>query len=100
MERNSRPIEIQQTALSSKACGTIINYTSSLNHWVKFTSDHKLVVFPGFIVDVALYFSHLTTSKVSASVIDTSYCSLKWAHDFQASPKTQSRSLKGLVGCF
>ena len=74
--------ELQRTALSSKACGTVVNYTSSLNHWVKFASDHKLVVFPVSIVDVALFFSHLATSRVSVSVIDTSYCSLKWAHDF------------------
>ena len=74
--------ELQRTALSSKACGTVVNYTSSLNRWVKFASDHKLAVFPVSIVDVALFFSHLATSQVSASVIDTSYCSLKWAHDF------------------
>ena len=47
--------ELQRTALSSKACGTVVNYTSSLNRWVKFASDHKLVVFPVSIVDVALF---------------------------------------------
>ena len=42
--------ELQRTDLSSKACGTVVNYTSSLNRWVKFASDHKLVVFPVSIV--------------------------------------------------
>ena len=39
-------------------------------------------MFPVSAVDAALYFSHLATSRVSASVIESSYCALKWAHDF------------------
>jgi len=37
---------LQQKALSSKACGTVVNYTSSLYCWVKFANTNKLVVFP------------------------------------------------------
>ena len=74
--------ELQRTALLSKACGTVVNYTSSLNRWVKFANTNKLVVVRVSAVDVALYFSHLATSRVSASVIESSYCALKWAHDF------------------
>ena len=65
---------LQQTALSSKACGTVVNCTSSLNRWVKFANTNKLVVFPVSVVDTALYFSHLALSQVSASVIESSYC--------------------------
>jgi hypothetical protein len=61
---------LKQTALSSKACGTVVNYTSSLNRWIKFARDNNLVVFPVTVVDVALYFSYLSTSQVSASVIE------------------------------
>ena len=50
---------LQQTALSSKACGTVVNYTSSLYRWVKFVNTNKLVVFPVSVVDAALFFSHL-----------------------------------------
>ena len=64
---------LQKTALSSKACGTVVNYTSSLNRWVKFANTNKLVVFPVSMVDAALYFRHLATSQVSASVIYYSY---------------------------
>ena len=77
---------LKQTALSSKACGTVVNYTSSLNRWIKFARDNNLVVFPVTIVDVALYFSYLSTSQVSASVIETSFCALKWIHDIAGVP--------------
>ena len=72
---------LQQTIFSSKACGTVVNYTSSLNRWIKFARDNNLVVFPVTVVDVALYFSYLSTSQVSASVIETCFCALKWVHD-------------------
>ena len=39
-------------------------------------------MFPFSVVNAALYFRHLATSQVSASVIESSYCALKWAHDF------------------
>ena len=37
---------LQQTALSPKACETLVEYTSSLHLWVKFANTNKLVVFP------------------------------------------------------
>ena len=89
---------LQQTALSSKACGTVVNYTSSLNRWVKFANTNKLVVFPVSVVDAALFFSHLATSQVSASVIESSYCALKWAHDFAGVPNPMSSTfVKNMV---
>ena len=89
---------LQQTALSSKACGTVVNYTSSLNRWVKFANTNKLVVFPVSVVDAALYFSHLATSQVSASVTESSYCALKWAHDFAGVPNPMSSTfVKNMV---
>ena len=70
---------LQQTALSSKACGTV-------------------VVLPVSVVDAALYFSHLATSQVSASVIESSYCALKWAHDFAGVPNLMSSTfVKNIV---
>ena len=77
---------LKETGLSSKACGTVVNYTSSLNRWIKFARDNNLVVFPVTIVDVALYFSYLSTSQVSASVIKTSFCALKWIHNIVGFP--------------
>ena len=47
-------------------------------------------MFPVSVVDAALYFSHLTTSQVSASVIESTYCALKWAHDFAGVPNPMS----------
>ena len=89
---------LQQTALSSKAGGTVVNYTSSLNRWVKFANTNKLVVFPVSVVDAALFFSHLATSQVSASVIESSYCALKWAHDFAGVPNPMSSTfVKNMV---
>ena len=69
---------------------TVVNYTSSLNRYVKFANNNKLVVFPVSVVDAALYFSHLATSQVSASVIESTYCALKWAHDFAGVPNPMS----------
>ena len=43
--------------------------------------NNKFVVFLVTVVDVALYFSYLPTSQVSAFVIDTSFCPLKRIHD-------------------
>ena len=89
---------LQQTALSSKACGTVVNYTSSLNRWVKFANTNKLVVFPVSVVGAALYFSHLALSQVSASVIESSYRSLKWARDFAGVPNPMSSTfVKNMV---
>ncbi|CAH3174143.1 unnamed protein product, partial [Porites lobata] len=77
---------LQQTALSSKACGTV------------FANTNKLVVFPVSVADAALYFSHLATSQVSASVIESSYCALKWAHDFAGVPNPMSSTfVKNMV---
>lgn len=72
---------LKQTVFSSKACGTVVNYTSSLNRWIKFARDNNLILFPVTVVDAALYFSYLSTSQVSASVIETCFSALKWVHD-------------------
>ena len=58
----------------------------------------KLVVFPVPVVDAALYFSHLATSQVSATVIESSYCAVKWAHDFAGVPNPMSSTfVKNMV---
>lgn len=72
---------LKQTALSSKVCGPVVTYTSSLNRWIKFARDNNLVVFAVNVVDVALYFSYFSSSQVSAFVMDTGVCALKWIHD-------------------
>ena len=72
---------LKQTVFSSKACGTVVNYTSSLNRWIKFARDNNLILFPVTVVDAALYFSYLSTSQVSAPVIETCFSALKWVHD-------------------
>lgn len=78
---------LKKTVLAAKATGTVVNYTNSLNRWINFANEKYLVnVFPVTVVDVALYFCHLSDSHVSASVIETSYCALKWVHDISGAP--------------
>ena len=72
---------LKRTVLAAKASGTIINYSNSLKHWIEFTKEKNLVPFPAKVVDIALFFSYLTSIRVSASVIETSYSALKWVHD-------------------
>ena len=55
-------------------------------------------MFPVSVVGAALFFSHLATSQVSASVIESSYCALKWAHDFAGVPNPMSSTfVKNMV---
>ena len=55
-------------------------------------------MFPVSVVDAALFFSHLATSQVSASVTESSYCALKWAHDFAGVPNPMSSTfVKNMV---
>ena len=50
------------------------------------------------MVDAALYFSHLATSQVSASVLESSCCALKWAYDFAGVPNPMSSTfVKNMV---
>ena len=50
------------------------------------------------MVDAALYFSLLATFQVSASVTESRYCALKWAHDFAGVPNLMSSTfLKNMV---
>lgn len=72
---------LKRTTLAAKASGTVVNYSNSLKHWIEFSKDRNLVPFPATVVDVALFFSHLTSIGVSASVIETIYSALKWVHD-------------------
>ena len=72
---------MKRTALASKANGTIVNYTNSLKRWLEFSKEKGLKPFPATVVDIALFFSHLTFNGVSASVIETIYSALKWVHD-------------------
>ena len=52
-----------------------------IKRWIDFYKDRNLVPFPATVVDIALFFSHLTSIGVSASVIETVYSALKWVHD-------------------
>ena len=72
---------LKRTTLAAKASGTVVNYSNSLKHWIEFSKDRNLVPFPATVVDIALFFSHLTSIGVSASVIETIYSALKWVHD-------------------
>lgn len=66
---------LKRTILAAKASGTVVNYSNSLKRWI------ELVPFPATVVDIALFFSHLTSIGVSVSVIETVYSALKWVHD-------------------
>ena len=81
---------LKQTVLAAKASGTVVNYSNSLKRWIEFSKDRNLVPFPATVVDVALFFSHLASIGVSASVIETLYSVLKWVHDIAgvANPMT------------
>ena len=74
---------LKQTVFAAKASysGTVNTYCCSLNRWIEFAKAKQLVVFPILVVDAALYFSHLSTCQVSASVIETNHCALKWVHE-------------------
>ena len=75
---------LKRTILAAKASRTVVNYSNSLKRWI------ELVPFPATVVDIALFFSHLTSIGVSASVIETVYSALKWVHDIAgvANPMT------------
>ena len=81
---------LKRTTLAAKASGTVVNYSNSLKRWIDFSKDRSLVPFPATVVDIALFFSHLTSIGVSASVIETIYSALKWVHDIAgvANPMT------------
>ena len=68
---------LKRTTLAAKARGTVVNYSNSLKHWIEFSKDRNLVPYPATVVDIALFFSHLTSIGVSASVIETIYSALK-----------------------
>ena len=68
---------LKRTILAAKASGTVVN----LKRWIEFSKDRNLVPFPATVVDIALFFSHLTSIGVSVSVIETVYSALKWVHD-------------------
>ena len=69
---------LKRTILAAKVSGTIVNYSNSLKHWIEFSKDRNLEPFPTTVVDIALFFSHLTSVRVSASVIETVCSALKW----------------------
>lgn len=71
---------LKQTTLAPKACGTVVNYSNSLKRSIEFSKDNKLIPFPATVVDIALFFSHLSSIGTSASVIEASYSALKWVH--------------------
>lgn len=81
---------LKRTILAAKASGTVVSYSNSLKRWIEFSKDRNLVPFPATVVDIALFFSHLTSIGVSASVIETIYSALKWVHDIAgvANPMT------------
>ena len=81
---------LKQTVFAAKASGTVNTYCRSLNRWIEFAKAKQLVVFPISVVDAALYFSHLSTCQVSASVIETNYCALKWVHEVAGVPNPMS----------
>ena len=87
---------LKRTTLAAKASGTVINYSNSLKRWIEFSRDKNLVPFPATVVDIALFFSHLTSIRVSASVIETIYSALKWVHDIAgvANPMTVVEGVK------
>ena len=72
---------LKRTILAAKASGTVVNYSNSLKRWIEFSKDRNLVPFPATVVDIALFFSHLTSIGVSVSVIETVYSALKWVRD-------------------
>ena len=69
--------KLKRTVLSTKAIGTVTNYSNYLNRWIKFAHSKKLVVFSVSIVNAALYFIHLSTSQVAASTIESIYVCAK-----------------------
>ncbi len=72
---------LKKTALHAKAEGTVTNYTNSLRRWIEFARVKSFNVFPASVIDVSLFMSHLSTTYKSSSVIQSSYCALKWVHD-------------------
>lgn len=72
---------LKRTTLAAKASGTVVNYSYSVKRWIEFSKDNKLIPFPATAVDIALFFSHLSSIGTSASVIETSHSALKWVHD-------------------
>ena len=58
---------LKRTILAAKASGTV-NYSNSLKRWIEFSKDRNLVPLPATVVDIALFFSHITFIGVSASL--------------------------------
>ena len=89
---------LKKTALHAKADGTVINYTSSLRRWVEFARVKSFNVFPASVIDISLFISHLSTTYKSSSVIQSSYCALKWVHDLAGVPNPmENKFLQNLV---
>ena len=81
---------LKRTILAAKASGTVVNYNNSLKRWIEFSKDRNLVPFPATVVDIALFFSHLTSIGVLASVIETIYSALKWVHNIAVVANTMT----------
>lgn len=89
---------LKKTALLSKADGTVVNYTYNLRRWVEFARVKGLHVFPASVIDVSLFIAHLSTTCKSSSVIQSSYCALKWVHDLAGVPNPMGNTfLKSLI---
>lgn len=89
---------LKKTAFLSKADGTVVNYTNSLKRWAELAKSKSLVVFPASVVDIALFISHLSVTYASASVIETSYCALKWVIEIAGVVNPMSNSfIKNIV---
>ena len=72
---------LKRAALAAKASGTVVNYSNSLKRWIDFAKSNSLVTFPATVVDIALFFSHLSSIGTSVSIVESNYCALKWVHD-------------------
>ena len=89
---------LKKTALLSEADGTVVNYTYNLRRWVEFARVKGLHVFPASVIDVSLFIAHLSTTCKSSSVIQSSYCALKWVHDLAGVPNPMGNTfLKNLI---
>ena len=89
---------LKKTALHSKADGTVVNYTYNLRRWVEFARFKGLNVFPASVIDVSLFIANLSATCKSSSVIQSSYCALKWVHDLAGVPNPMGNTfLKSLI---
>ena len=70
------------TILSAKAPATVNIYDRAFRRWKEFAlSEHKLCYFPANPMHVAVHSQYFSESTRSSSSVDTSFPSIKWAHE-------------------